>query len=75
VYYRADAPAETYQDNLPLDRLVPARHEEVYSFSQHADNCNEDAMGDVEEQIHHFAAVHVSFAVDRFLQKYQEMLI
>jgi hypothetical protein len=32
-------------------------------------------MDDVEEQIHHFAAVHGSFAVDRFLQKHQEMLI
>jgi hypothetical protein len=68
------SPAKTYQNDLPLDRLVPARYNEVYSFSQHADNCNEDAMGDVEEQVHPFAAVHVSFAVDRFLQKHQQLL-
>jgi hypothetical protein len=69
-----DCLIETYQDDLSLDRLVPARYDEVQGFSQYADSCNQDAMADVEEQIRHFIAVHVSFAADRFLQKHQGIL-
>jgi hypothetical protein len=39
----------------------------MQDFLQDTDDCNEDAMGDVEEQIHYVTAVHVSFDADRSL--------